>query len=82
LLAQLLEHPAWPILRKVSEERKRRHFQDIAAALIAGVDVSKDLIEWKRGYFSGMKFLLDRPQAKAKELEKELRKREEVTLDA
>ena len=66
----------------MSEARKQAHFDDITKALLRGEEVPRDLIEWKRGYFAGMEFLLRRPQAKANELAKALAKREEVTLNA
>jgi len=82
LLAQLLDHPAWPVLNKVMKERRQQHFNDITNALIGGKTVPKDLIEWKRGFFEGMAFLLRQPQAKANQLARELAKREEVQHDA
>jgi hypothetical protein len=78
----LVNHPAWPALRKVTKARKQQHFDDVAKALMQGKEVPQDVLEWKRGFFKGMEYVLEHPAHRANELERALRNREDVTLDA
>jgi len=82
ILAELTLHPAWNVLQKVAKERMERQFRLTAGALMSGTKVDVEEIEYQRGFFAGMKHLLDKPQLEAAEIARELAKREEVKLDA
>lgn len=79
LLAELVTHPAWEVLRERAKKRMRQRFDHHAVTLMAGGKVEDAMIAYDRGFFAGMKFLLDRPKLAQSEIEKELAKREEVT---
>lgn len=80
LLAHLAAHPAWEALREVAKERMDDVFAKTARELMQGAEITREVIEYRRGFFAGIKFLLDQPTLEAKALEKALaEEREEVT---
>lgn len=75
LLAQLGRRPEWVALRRLAEHRMQHSFERIARAF-ATKDVRPDYAElqWERGFFAGMKFLLDNPTVEAAKLSRLLAK--------
>lgn len=76
LLAHLGQQPGWQALRRAAEERMEREFRLMAHALMRPEGVSEEKRHHARGFFAGMKFLLDNPTLEAKKLEKALREEE------
>ena len=72
LLSHLSSHPSWGVLRTVSKERMDEVFLLTARELMRGEVVPKEVIEYRRGFFAGMKFLLDNPTVEAQKLERSL----------
>lgn len=77
-LATLATHPAWVALRAVSERKMRKEFDRMARNLMAGDLPSVAQHQYLRGFFAGMKFLLDSPALEERKLAKAL-DREDVT---
>lgn len=82
LLAELVNHPAWGPLKAKARTEMERRFRVHTVALMTGHPVSEETIAYDRGFFAGMKFLLDKPRFAQADIERELAKREEVKLDA
>ena len=82
LIAELQAHPAWALLRKTARERMDKTFLILAKQLMAGTPVPEQDIAYNRGFFAGMKHLLDKPKLAEADIARELAKREDVTLDA
>ena len=71
-MAELSQHPAWPVLRGECKAKMEREFTRLARELMKGT-VPDDL-DYRRGFFAGMKFLLDRPIWESNDLENALRR--------
>lgn len=65
-LVTLLDHPNWQELRNVAKDRMEKRFNVLARDLMAGREPPD--IMYQRGFFAGMKFLLDQPDLSAKKL--------------
>ena len=50
-------------------------FKNFTLRLMAGDIPSEADVEYARGFFAGMKYLLDKPKLHATEIQKELKKR-------
>lgn len=74
LLAALTGQPGWGELFKLMERRMEWEFNTLAKKQMHGKNVPYHEIAYTRGFFAGMKFLLDRPEASAKELNAQLEK--------
>ena len=74
LLARLGNDPAWEALRERAKDRMDKEFIRLAKQLMAGDDVPRENVEYRRGFFAGMKFLLDTPTLEAKRLDRALAK--------
>lgn len=62
LLAALITRPEWLAFRKVAELRMDRHFRKLARLFATeGAELDYDRLQYQRGIFAGMKFLLDEP---------------------
>jgi hypothetical protein len=70
ILAELPLHPAWAVLRGVVKDKMEREFNTLAKELLHGKHPTD--IEWRRGFFAGMKFLLDKPAAEARDWQRQL----------
>ena len=70
-LASLAADPRWQALQARAKERLDREFNSITRAFIYK-DVQPDYgdLQYRRGVFAGIKFLLDQPDLDAKKLEK------------
>lgn len=77
LLARLGADPAWEVLRNRAKEKMDDQFVKLAKAMMRGVDLPATQVEYQRGFFAGMKFLLDCPTLEAKVLDRALRKESE-----
>ena len=82
LLAELVTHPAWDVLRERAKKRKKERFDIFATYLMEGRQVDEAALSYARGFFRGMEFLLRQPKLAQSAIEKELAKREEVTPSA
>lgn len=69
-LVTLLDHPNWGELRNVAKERMDKRFTFLAKQLMSGKRVTHGEQQFWRGYFAGMKFLLDQPDLHQKKLDK------------
>jgi hypothetical protein len=74
LLARLGNDPAWGALRARAKERLDAEFDRLAKALMRGDDVTREDVQFRRGFFAGIKFLLDSPTLEAKKLDRALAK--------
>ena len=74
LLARLGTDPAWPALRDRAKERMDVEFDRLAKALMRDGEVSREEVQYRRGFFAGMKFLLDNPTLEARKLDRALAK--------
>lgn len=74
-LARLGHDPAFKRLKIVADEREAVFFTGLVRQFKTK-DTRPDYedLQWFRGFFAGMKFLLDNPTLEAKALEKELAK--------
>lgn len=67
-MAELGQHPGWAILGGVVKEKMDKEFRRLASELMQGDYPDPDDVQYRRGFFAGMKFLLDRPSRVAKQL--------------
>ena len=74
LLARLGNDPAWGTLRDRAKDRMDKEFVRLAKQLMVGDEVTRENVEYRRGFFAGMKFLLDNPTLEAKRLDRVLAK--------
>ena len=81
-LAALTTHPVWTALRSAAKVQMERQFQRMAQELMQGKTPSPESVEYARGFFAGMKFLLDTPTIERRRMERVLAKKEEVVADA
>ena len=75
-LAALRENRGWPELAQIVKERMEREFLLLSHALMRGEPWSQEELAYKRGFFAGMKFLLDSPDLNESKLERALRQQE------
>lgn len=68
-LSELRESRAWEELRAVAKERMEKTFERIARDLMSGKELDPVQIARQRGFFAGMKFLLDSPELSQKKLD-------------
>lgn len=80
LLAQLGNHPGWPTLREHAKQLMDAHFRGLAREF-ATRNNQPDYaqLQWERGVFAGIKFLLDNPTIEARKLERLLAQQDEVS---
>lgn len=82
-LAKLAQHPAWDVLRKDFEERKRLYLQRLARKLTVGGRDAEPLnqreIDYERGFLRGAAAVLEAPENAVKVLEKLERELEKET---
>ena len=71
IVAELSAHPAWPVLRKIEKQRMDLKFEGHAKALMAGMEFDQRQVDYDRGYFAGMKHLLDTPERERAALQRE-----------
>jgi len=77
LVAQLADQPGWEILRRVALERMHVHFRQLTRAFMSrAIAPDYDQLQWQRGVFAGMKFLLDNPLIEAEKLKRLLEQEE------
>jgi hypothetical protein len=83
LLAALAARPEWEALRRRCERRMDGHFRRLARLFATeGQELDYARLQFQRGVFAGMKFLLDAPAVEAKKLERLLENDTEVTEGA
>lgn len=70
LVAELGAHPGWAVLGGVVKDKMDREFRGYANELMRGDYPDIEEIQYRRGFFAGMKFLLDRPSRASKKLER------------
>lgn len=70
-LAALGNRPEWEVLRNLAKQRMESHFDRVAKAFMReGVEPDYARLQWQRGFFAGMKFLLDNPTVEAAKLDR------------
>lgn len=71
LLASLAQHPAWAVLEQRGRDRMEKHGQLLATEFLS-MNKQPDYgqLQWVRGVFAGIKFLIDQPTLDARKLEK------------
>ena len=72
ILADLALHPGWSILREDMKKVKAAYFVKLGKDLYDNPTVTPDDLHYKRGYFHGIFFLLNKPTVLAALIEKEL----------
>lgn len=78
LLLHLKDQPGWEVLRALAKERMETHFNNLARQLMAkDATVEATDLQYRRGFFAGMKFLLDQPDLEVKRLERAITNTEE-----
>lgn len=55
-----------------------KQFRMFAVDLMQGKDITSEQREYARGFFAGMKYLLDKPKFTQAEIARELEKRKDV----
>lgn len=80
LLAQLSQHPAWPLLHERMDEYKQKHANHVAAQFLRRnhqPDYAE--LQWQRGVFHGISLVLAAPALEWDKVQKALTSdREEV----
>lgn len=62
LLASLVKRPEWEALRRLARHRMDKHFRRLARIFASeGQEPDYDRLQYQRGVFAGMKFVLDEP---------------------
>ena len=80
LLAELAHHPAWPVLRKLVEERMELLGRTLTSQFLqANNKPDYEKLQYQRGYIAALRQVLDAPEGVARQLDK---LREEVTTGA
>lgn len=73
-LAKLTEHPAWPVLKQVFEERKQAYIASQARRFAAGGEDAEALdqrrVDYRRGWLRGAEEILRAPDNAIAELER------------
>jgi hypothetical protein len=78
LLAELSQHPAWPVLRGVCRDKMEREFTRLAKELMRPHSQPPTDLDYRRGFFAGMKFLLDKPVWESQDIDRALKAQGEV----
>ena len=73
-IAHLGQHPAWPALRAVVENKMHHEFQRLATLMIQGKTPSDTDIAFKRGFFAGMGYLIEKCSFEARKFSEEIDK--------
>ena len=73
-IAHLGQHPAWPALREVVENKMHHEFQRLATLMIQGKTPSDTDIAFKRGFFAGMGYLIEKCSFEARKFSEEIDK--------
>lgn len=77
MIAALADSPGWDALRVAAEVRMQQHFRSLARMFATrGVQPDYAQLQWQRGVFAGMKFILDNPLIQAARLAKLLEDQE------
>lgn len=77
MVAELVNHPAWPILRGRVQGWRETYFKNLGDQLYQGQIVLADSdLDFKRGYFKGISRLLNEPAFTQKQLERDLNRKE------
>lgn len=59
LIAELVNHPAWLGLKKISADRKKLKFEHMVSQLTRGEEVTKEDIAYQRGYYDGLTYMFN-----------------------
>lgn len=71
LLAALGSRPEWAALTEYAKELMDQHFAKVTRHFMnEGEAPDYDRLQWQRGVFAGIKFMLDNPTLEAKKLER------------
>lgn len=76
VISHLSGHPAWEELRKLAAEKREQTFDRVAKDLIRGEPIVDTDVAFTRGFFKGMKFLLDNPTLEDAKLRRALEESE------
>ena len=79
LVAELADHPAWPLLRERVKEAREQYFRNLGKSLYAGTAVTAEDVAYKRGFFRGAFFLLNTPVFDQMMVDQAIDSTEEVT---
>lgn len=69
-LQHLVQLPAWQLLRLTVVRKMKNEFMVLANDLMEGRPVQSSDVAYKRGFYAGMKFVLDQPDLEIKAMEK------------
>lgn len=70
LIASLADHPGWPILQQLAEQKQERRLKTISSHLLSGADPNMRDIDVERGERAGANWLLRQPADARKRIEK------------
>jgi len=74
LFDSLKEHEGWKRLRQHAEGDRERFFAKLAKRLMAGEKVPQDEIDFHRGFYLGVEWILGHPEEAEASLERAARK--------
>jgi hypothetical protein len=78
-LIHLKEDAGWKALHERVADRMEKEFRRTAAQMMAGTEIPQWEIEYRRGFFAGMKFLLDQPDLDAQKMAEAIRRERKET---
>lgn len=71
LLASLADHPGWPFLVQLADEKQQRRLKTISAHLLSGADPNLRDIDVERGERAGAAWLLRQPELARKRIKED-----------
>lgn len=71
-IAALVHHPGWPALREHAAELMEAQFSLLAKQMMAGKEITPERVAYLRGWFAGVKNLLDDPYIQARSVTREI----------
>lgn len=74
-LVNLANHPGWADLTRLVRARMVKEFRQMTRDLMGGRTPDPVEAAYKRGFYAGLKFLLDQPPRSRRDLEKALEER-------
>jgi hypothetical protein len=76
-LAAIKQHPAWPVLRQRWDELRDRKALVIGRSLMGGDEIDQRKVDYDRGFWNGVKAVLDAPESAEQTLLRERRNEKE-----
>jgi hypothetical protein len=78
-LSNLKKQPEWKTLREIMEGKRERYFAQLARELVHGRgEIDQRKLDFQRGFWAGVFYLLANPEAAEREFEKAAEKAERL----